>query len=416
MFLTVNDFLTINYADIEVKRITVLIGAQAQGKSVISKLISFFKDIPYMVYEAGVDGKSKRQFDADLRAKFEAMFPRYTWERTEFHIGCASAVLWMNVSCVGSKLQFDYDEDIRSALTAARRVYKKHEEEDVDASRRIKPPFREIRSAVLTHLKRPSEARMESTVYIPAGRSFFANLQRNVFSFLSSNIPIDYFLKEFGSTYEQTRDLMGKGLFRAVLPKNVNKLVEELICGKYLAEKGQDWILGKRGKVSVSNASSGQQEVLPMALMLSTWPYNAYAQLYRSFVIEEPEAHLFPIAQGQIVSLIASAYRSGDQSSDYIITTHSPYILTALNNLIQAYNVYSKLDGGAPELSELAAIVPPSQMVSFLDVSAYMMVDGHANDILDYELQLIGAAAIDDVSNVFAENFEALLDMEPFDE
>lgn len=36
---------------------------------------------------------------------------------------------------------------------------------------------------------------LELVTFIPAGRSFFANLQNNIFSFLSENIVIDYFLK-----------------------------------------------------------------------------------------------------------------------------------------------------------------------------------------------------------------------------
>ncbi|MBH3339061.1 AAA family ATPase [Pseudomonas mendocina] len=51
--LTVNNFLSIKKAVLELKRVTILIGPQAQGKSLITKLVSFFKDIPYMVYEAG---------------------------------------------------------------------------------------------------------------------------------------------------------------------------------------------------------------------------------------------------------------------------------------------------------------------------------------------------------------------------
>ena len=42
-------------------------------------------------------------------------------------------------------------------------------------------------------------------------------------------------------------------------------------------------------------------------------------------MVEEPEAYLFPVAQKQII--------------DFAITTHSPYILSSLNNLLYAYNL-----------------------------------------------------------------------------
>ncbi|PSD34013.1 hypothetical protein, partial [Acinetobacter radioresistens] len=45
----------------------------------------------------------------------------------------------------------------------------------------------------------------ERSVYVPAGRSFFANLQKSIFNFLTNNLPIDFFLKEFGARYERMK-------------------------------------------------------------------------------------------------------------------------------------------------------------------------------------------------------------------
>lgn len=43
--IIINNFGAIKYAEIEVKKILVLIGEQASGKSTIAKLIYFFKTI-----------------------------------------------------------------------------------------------------------------------------------------------------------------------------------------------------------------------------------------------------------------------------------------------------------------------------------------------------------------------------------
>ncbi|MBD2675649.1 AAA family ATPase, partial [Aphanizomenon flos-aquae FACHB-1416] len=43
--IIINNFGSIKYAEIEVKKILVLIGEQASGKSTIAKLIYFFKTI-----------------------------------------------------------------------------------------------------------------------------------------------------------------------------------------------------------------------------------------------------------------------------------------------------------------------------------------------------------------------------------
>lgn len=41
--IEIKGFLTIDHAFFEIKKINILIGAQAQGKSVIAKLVYFFK-------------------------------------------------------------------------------------------------------------------------------------------------------------------------------------------------------------------------------------------------------------------------------------------------------------------------------------------------------------------------------------
>ncbi|MBH3339063.1 hypothetical protein I5L51_08070 [Pseudomonas mendocina] len=95
------------------------------------------------------------------------------------------------------------------------------------------------------------------------------------------------------------------------------------------------------------------------------------------------------------------------------MTTHSPYILTAFNNLIQAHNVFLAIKSTEKEkLADLYNLIPREQLVNFDHVSAYMISAGGAKPILDKELRLIDAGAIDNVSNVFADKFEKLLDME----
>lgn len=412
--LDIENFLSIKKATINLKRINLFIGPQAKGKSVITKLISFFKEIPQVCFDAAIEGRSKREFDSDLRSKFEAMFPRYAWEKTNFSIEYDNGYFIVLLSCLNGKFNIDYSQNLSQALSSARKMYKKSIDDPELASRSRVKVNRDVRDSLLSTIyKNETESKIENIIYIPAGRSFFAHLQKNVFSFLSSSVPIDHFIKEFGAIYERTRELLRQDVFNErQRPKNVSKLVDDLLCGKHVIDKGQDWIVGDCGKVNVSNSSSGQQEALPLALILSTWPYVTIRQLYRSFVIEEPEAHLFPIAQGQVVSLIATAYRSGDLDSEFIITTHSPYILTAFNNLIQAGNVMRAADYDDSKLSALYSIVPKEQAINFDQVTAYIVDNGTVRPILDESLRLIDANAIDSVSNNLSQKFEKLLDLE----
>ncbi|WP_029033397.1 ATP-binding protein [Salinimicrobium terrae] len=68
--------------------------------------------------------------------------------------------------------------------------------------------------------------------------------------------------------------------------------------GTYLREKEKDFILHKDNrKVNLSNASSGQQETLPLVTVLKVLNYSSFFNGGATLYIEEPEAHLFPTAQ-----------------------------------------------------------------------------------------------------------------------
>ncbi|HGM5304583.1 AAA family ATPase [Serratia marcescens] len=423
--IQINNFLTINKADINLKKINIFIGPQAQGKSVIAKLIKYFKDYPTEILKLASEGKTKRDIIKGQKVKFFKIFPQQYWENDAFEIIYSNKHYSV---CIQNKdkssFKITISDELTKTINKLRQITKKDMDyligESVNGSiiKRKKIDIdTELRSTLSNELFSAKNTKIESVLYIPAGRSFFANLQKNVFSFLSSNIDIDYFLTEFGSIYEQTKSLTSQKIFTVIgkeVPSQVNKLVEELICGKYSSEKGEDWITQHNKKININNSSSGQQESLPMALMLSTWPYIKTG-FGRSFIIEEPEAHLFPSAQSVVVSLIANAYNRAESYCSYTITTHSPYILSAMNNLIQAGNTLAAINSqnnNNEQKNNLFKIVPESQLIDFNDVTAYMVNNGKVIGILDSELKILDSNEIDRISSIFSDNFDKLIEME----
>lgn len=151
----------------------------------------------------------------------------------------------------------------------------------------------------------------------------------------------------------------------------------------YVEAKEEDHIRGGEGDskydVLLSNASSGLQSLTPLLVMieyLTKWVYEektpsyehtqrkkAFLTLYKElpsdlltelsqqlyethntqFIIEEPEMNLFPETQRDLVYHLLNKCleREGNRLT---ITTHSPYILYALNNCMMAGLVYDKMD------------------------------------------------------------------------
>jgi predicted ATP-binding protein involved in virulence len=143
--------------------------------------------------------------------------------------------------------------------------------------------------------------------------------------------------------------------------------------------------------------------------MLATLPFLASSRTGQTVYIEEPEAHLFPSAQRNIVELIATVFNCRKEQLQFFITTHSPYILTALNNLLQAGILYQESSGDVQR--QLEKIVSRYKSLDVSDLSAYVLMDGKCRSIVCPETGLIDAKVIDSVSDDLAIEFEQLLNL-----
>lgn len=142
--------------------------------------------------------------------------------------------------------------------------------------------------------------------------------------------------------------------------------------------------------VKLSLSSSGQQEaVWILQLIFSLMLNNTRATL----VIEEPEAHLFPEAQMYMVWLMALF--ANQEGNRLIVTTHSPYILTSLNNLLYAEQV-----GKVAERESVEKIIPSSYWLDFDRLSVNLIGEGEISSILDRSIKQIKAEMIDSVSGI----------------
>ena len=119
-------------------------------------------------------------------------------------------------------------------------------------------------------------------------------------------------------------------------------------------------------------------------------------------IVEEPELNLFPTTQ---VKILESLIRHNNfQDSKLVITTHSPYILSAMNNYIYAEEVYSTKRKCLKEVSK-------DLFVNIDDVCAYKLEHGRIISIKDTECNLIDSSAIDDCSSVINDVYSKLMDL-----
>ena len=123
--------------------------------------------------------------------------------------------------------------------------------------------------------------------------------------------------------------------------------------------------------------------------------------------IEEPEAHIYPSTQKDFIYSLVNLL-NGRRKHFCFIATHSPYILTALNNLIQAAETISESDEKAAKIIKR---FPKRQTIPYDDVAAFAMKDGMIESIMDEDFRLISAEALDSASQEIADDYNFLLNV-----
>jgi len=428
--LIIKNFAGLQNIEIIPKKINLLIGPQASGKSIIAKLLFYFRSFIQGIFLAGFNLESKPELDRRMKGLFEQYFPLGSWGESEFTIQYLISSEFISITCNksskknASRLDLAYSDFYKKALPQARLIVKKVEE-----SPSLWQVIREsglgiYPQAQIKFLKKTSEKLSTESVFdqlfIPAGRSLFAIYDNNIFGFLSKDLTIDPLLVKFGRYYEQARNFAIKSDHEFenrdtdALFLEFAYLKSRILSGEYIRHQGKDYIESSDGRaVKLSHSSSGQQETLPLILILENLLFSpvfsstTITSLGYSIYIEEPEAHLFPSAQRDIVNLIVTAYNAKSDQFRFFLTTHSPYILTSFNNLIQA-GILSK-NG---HRDQVLKVIPASQILDPDDVAAYHVADGKARNIIDPETQLIDAQIIDSISEELAIQFDQLLDIE----
>jgi predicted ATP-dependent endonuclease of OLD family len=123
--------------------------------------------------------------------------------------------------------------------------------------------------------------------------------------------------------------------------------------------------------------------------------------------VEEPEAHIFPSTQKSFVYSLVEMLNGNVQHTCFL-ATHSPYILTAFNNIILAGETMAMSKEKADKVS---VIMPKRQTLCYDEVAAFEMSNGRNHSIMDEDFRLISTDAVDAASQEISNDFDYLLNI-----
>lgn len=414
------------------KKMQVFIGTQASGKSTICKVIYFCQKIRDYTLDFLMDGD---QYFENHQNEYFNLYMKYL---TKQFMGCFGKTTHMQkfkivysfeekqIEITLNKdgyIRFKFDNVLKEKLIgfineAAGMFLEELNSEKINSIIDNITAVALMKQQLKDRLYKLFENNAE-IIYIPAGRSLLATMSEQLHDFSISDM--DLMMQEFINLIRNTKTRFGSKIpdmvknYTKTVKGQINNsslevaysLIKEIFKADYMNESdGEKIYFDDRHWVKLMYGSSGQQEVL-WILMIA---FIVILEKKKSFVIiEEPEAHLFPIAQRKVIDLISLMINSTESKT--IITTHSPYILTSLNILLYS----DKVEHG----SKGKMIIPRNMRISYNLFGAYKVGNSEngtdsMNSLLDEQSHMISTDYIDEVSSVINSELEQLLNKETY--
>lgn len=429
-----NEILIQNFGPVDEARIDlndkfqIFIGAQASGKSTICRVVYFCQKIRDYTLDFLM---SPEQFTENHKNEY---FNNYLKKLTKQFMGCFGTTKHMqrfqilyyfqekNIRIFLNEdgyVRFFFDSDLRDELfalinEAADMFLNKLDHEvltimdNITAMGVMKRHLSEVLYSLFGN--------KSEIIYVPAGRSLLATMSEQLqdVSVDEMDLTMQEFIKlirstksKFGTKIPEMVEVYTKTVKGQINNNALNQayhLMKRILKADYISESdGERIYFDESHWVKLMYGSSGQQEAL-WILML------AFAAILEKrntfFIIEEPEAHLFPIAQKEMVSFIS--LMSNVTGSKVIITTHSPYILTSINILLYSEKVEDAYCG------KRKAVIPKNLRISYNTFAAYKVgkFQKSVESLLDSESHMIHTDYIDEVSAITNSELEKLMEME----
>lgn len=381
--------------ELDLGRFNVLIGEQATGKSTVAKVLAVCRYFSYIALDSAEDYGETR-FSEGLTAwgLNEALKEESVIEYTCPHYSLRVEQIQKPIKGIIPNGLDSLKLDDRFIFRPSLRPISPEFKALLEELRKIWRPT--LRIAGILENRLPTSffqndvaSVMDNPFYLPAERGL-----QSIFSLGKTSIEniSDSLFNQFARLDQIAR------LFKNDTAIEPLDIVYKNVDGRGYIRKNQE-----NEFYSLFNAASGYQSTIPI-ILLSKY-YTEIKKKGKTFIIEEPELNLFPNAQQKLMQYLVNSVVHYNNS--ILLTTHSPYILTSLNNMLFAYQV------GKKNSVETTKLVDEKFWLDPVEVSAYRLLpNGQCEDIFDRVEGLIKADKIDEISGILNEQFSSMLNIE----
>lgn len=389
--LKIERFGPVKEVDLELRDVNLFIGEQSIGKSTLAKLIAILTDyisLCKLIFSGVKEWEIQlKQYNLDVYSQdnYRIVYDMEE-EKVRLHLEVSAGNLSYQLTKDGAKVT--EKSKAFSTLMMLKPIY--HTDEVLSAMRKT------VESQMDAKELEKVFTMMNNSLYIPAERIIYSviNDLMPALMYAKSTVPpnLIHFMVELKNA-------------QSVYPYYGMPILE--VSYKKVGSDDYFVLDANKKEYPMVYASSGIQSTMPLLLVLQ---YAVEHREYSSFVIEEPECNLFPEKQVELLKHIISTVKN--DSRTLTITTHSPYLLSAMNNCLFAGTLQKKFGDKIGE--KLEAVLPEKFRLKPGDCSVYSLGeringgDVYCKNLLDEETGMIDFNALDGVTALMSNEFESL--------
>jgi predicted ATPase len=336
---------------LDLNKINVIMGPQSSGKSTIAKVISF---CTWLDKKFSRDGAPKqidelKNYIQELKT-YHRLSNGYFNKFTQIYFIGDFIELCYNKCCpmTLNKDVFSWEEDTWFGSVNHKFGMKYSEPIDNNSKVIYIPAERNFVSAIYNlqeYLRDRDNIQDFVTNWYEAKRKYSDSNKLNIL-----NLGVEYYTE--GEDIDRLHLQGGGDIVLQIASSGLQSVVPLITMFDYVTQgiykerrpmsvKERDELIKKLNELVKED--KGKQQNTDLSILLDV--INAKNYRYSQIIVEEPEQNLFPLTQRDLVYYMVQMCNDAKRNHRLTITTHSPYILYALNNCMMGYLI----NGNMPE-------------------------------------------------------------------
>jgi AAA15 family ATPase/GTPase len=401
--IIVKNFGPLKDLDLEIKDFMVFIGPNASGKSTLAKLIYFFLKVPENISKAYLEsfGLTNEELKTAicvsywsfLSYDFSSIFGSDSYIKFEYD---SEKYIEFNPSPPPHHtvtFSVDYSGKIDGILDYLNQLKSFFETKIKDTNTHT-VDFTTLKYSFGDEVK--SVLNLEFNNQILLKKYYFPDGRGNI-NFDSQYLPVyqKSFLDIAAEAQFFLRDILERGIKKEELVDIIGGKIKKIDSNRFGLQ------IDDKHDVVYQLLSSGQKEVY--------WFLVCLFQIYKKdepnrLFIEEPESHLFPDKQKNLIKFLTQLFNKSH--SELLITTHSHYIIGAVNVLVNAHRI------GQNHPDEVEKIISKDLWLDKERIFVGRLKDGKLESVYSSEGEIFEHEELTQTSGILNEEYSQLLDIE----